>query len=72
MLEAFAKTDFTRALVISRTFVWTFLLKIVSSELSLRLLYILISYRNNSQSGFAVLVTVEPDITMYQGTGRIT
>ena len=44
----------------------------MSSELSLRLLNVLICYRNNSQSGFAVLATVEPDITMYQGTGRIT
>ena len=70
--ENLPQTDFTRALVISRTFVWTFLLKKVLSELSLRLLYVLISYRNNSQSGFAVLATVEPDITMYQGTGRIT
>ena len=51
MLEAFAnqQTDLTRALVISRTFDWTFLLKKVSSEHSLRLLYVLISYRNNSQ-----------------------
>ena len=58
--------------MISRRFVWTFLLKKVLSELSLLLLYVLISYKNNSQSGFAVLATVEPDITMYQGTGRIT
>ena len=51
MLEAFAnqQTDLTIALVISRTFDWTFLLKKVSSEHSLRLLYVLISYRNNSQ-----------------------
>ena len=51
MLEAFAnqQTDLTRALVISRTFDWTFLLKKVSSEHSLRLLYVLISYKNNSQ-----------------------